>query len=107
MDKFPEAFRRFEKTVNVGKIDTFKQLRMAFASWAGRTWKGSPKQIDALEREARRLDIPLEGYRIRQVPRGYRPIAGQTWRFETVNVKDKAQVRYRDLKTGRFIKKPL
>jgi hypothetical protein len=106
MDKFPQAFRRFEKTVNVDKIDTFKQLAMAFASWAGRTWKGSPKQIDALEKEAQRIGIPLEGIRIRHVKKGYRPVAGVAWRFETVKVKGREQPRYRDMKTGRFIKKP-
>jgi len=30
----------------------------------------------------------------------------QTWRYETVTVRGKSQVRYRDLQTGRFIKKP-
>jgi hypothetical protein len=95
-----------EKTVDVGKIDTFKQLVSAFASWAGRTWKSSPKQIDALEREAIRVGIPLEGIRIRHVEKGYRPIAGVAWRFETVKVKDREQPRYRDMATGRFIKKP-
>jgi hypothetical protein len=29
-----------------------------------------------------------------------------TWRHETITVKDKSQNRYRDLQTGRFIKKP-
>jgi len=29
-----------------------------------------------------------------------------TWKYETVTVKGKSQDRYRDLKTGRLIKKP-
>lgn len=32
--------------------------------------------------------------------------AGRIWRRETVTVRGKPQVRYRDLGTGRFIKKP-
>lgn len=63
MDKFPEAFERFEKDVNVNKIESFKQLELEFESWSGKKWKGTSKQVRALEREARRLGIPLTGVR--------------------------------------------
>ena len=36
MDRFPEAFRRFEEDVNTEEIHSFQQLRLAFGSWAGR-----------------------------------------------------------------------
>ncbi|MEM2320211.1 MAG: hypothetical protein QXQ63_05665 [Candidatus Bathyarchaeia archaeon] len=58
MDKFPEAFRRFEQVVDVSKITSFQQLLTAFSHWAGRKWVGSQKQIQALKVEAERLGIP-------------------------------------------------
>lgn len=61
-------------------------------------------QNEALAVEARRLGIPAFVER-RPVARFYGRIA-VTWRHEVVTVKGKSQVRYRDLRTGRFIKKP-
>ena len=58
MDKFPNAFRRFERVVDVSKITSFQQLLTAFSHWAGRKWVGSQKQIQALKVEAERLGIP-------------------------------------------------
>jgi hypothetical protein len=66
MDKFPEAFDRFCKDVNVNNIETFKQLKAEFASWAGRNWLDSFEQERALAVEARKLGIPTEGYRSRE-----------------------------------------
>jgi hypothetical protein len=65
LDKFPEAFKRFEEKVNTNKIETFKQLKLAFGSWAGRKWVPTWRQADALEREARKLGIQTQGYRTR------------------------------------------
>ena len=104
MDRFPEAFSRFEEVVDVRRIQSFRHLRLAFASWAGWKWDDTYMQNRALAVEARRVGIP--------VFIGRRPVArfqgrtAVTWRQETVTVKGKAQTRYRDLKTGRFIKKP-
>lgn len=61
-------------------------------------------QNRALAVEARRLGIPVFVERI-PVARFHGRTA-VTWRHEVVTVKGKSQVRYRDLKTGRFIKKP-
>lgn len=59
MDKFPEAFERFERTHNTKDIKSFDELRMAFDSWAGDRWRDSPRQLRALAHEARRLGIPV------------------------------------------------
>ena len=59
MDKFPEAFKRFEHKVNVKKIETFRQLTLAFGSWAGEKWRSTSRQMDALAIEARKRRIPL------------------------------------------------
>ena len=104
MDRFPEAFNRFEEVVDVRRIESFRQLRLAFASWAGWKWHDTYMQNRALANEAHKLGIP--------VSIGRRPVARHhgrtavTWRHEVVTVKGKSQIRYRDLKTGRFIKKP-
>lgn len=105
MDKFPEAFARFERVVDIDSFESYRQLAYAFSHWAGRRWVGSYRQNLALVREGKRLgfrDAKLETYFSRQ-PRVF---ARKTWRRETVTVRGKSQVRYRDLKTGRFITKP-
>jgi hypothetical protein len=104
VDRFPEAFRRFEEVVDVSRIQSFRQLRLAFAYWAGWKWHDTYMQNRALAVEARRLGIPVFVER-RPVARFHGRTA-VTWRHEVVTVKGKSQVRYRDLKTGRFIKKP-
>jgi hypothetical protein len=104
MDRFPEAFRRFEELVDVTRIQSFRQLRLAFASWAGWKWRDTYMQNRALAVEARKLGIPVFVQRQR-VSRFYGRTA-VTRRHEVVTVKGKSQARYRDLETGRFIKKP-
>jgi hypothetical protein len=97
MDRFPEAFRRFEKLVDTDRIRSFIQLKMAFSYWAGRNWKDTRLQNEALKVEAERRGIPVS----RQTDSKPR-----TWKHEFVSVRGKPQSRYRELKTGRFIKKP-
>lgn len=110
MDKFPEAFRRFEKRVRVDKIHSFLQLKMAFSYWAGRNWRDTRLQNEALTIEAEKRGIPVSR---ETEPRHPRVLIGReigptpaTWTHKFVTVKGKRQSRYRDLKTGRFIKKP-
>lgn len=107
MNKFPEAFERFEKVVDTRHIPSFQHLRMAFRSWAGQNWKGTTKQMTALKVEALKRGIPIP------VERKYSPplfqkvkIPDRSWIHEVVTVKGKAQNRFRDLKTGRFVKNP-
>jgi hypothetical protein len=104
VDRFPEAFERFEQVVDVRSFRSFRELAYAFSLWAGRRWVDSYKQNLALKREAEK-----RGFRDAELPRYFeRPQVSvkRTWRRETVTVRGKSQVRYRDLRTGRFIKKP-
>ena len=104
-DRFPEAFRRFEEVVYVDKFENYQQLAYAFSSWAGKRWRDSYKQNLALKREAHRIGFEGEipAYHRRRTQNYFQKL---TWKHETVMVKGKSQIRYRDLKTGRFIKKP-
>ena len=95
-DKFPEAFARFEKVVDVSECKEFKELLASFSEWAGYKFIPTDKQLRALRDEARKRNIPMVAIE-NKFP---------FWRFETVRVRGKGQVRYRDLKSGRFIKKP-
>jgi hypothetical protein len=112
MDKFPEAFRRFENDVDISKFESYHQFITAFRWWGGQRWKGTAKQWRALNREAENLgfNVPnvyrdsMRGKRYSEVY--YVEERASTWRMETVNVKGAKQARYRDLRTGRFIKKP-
>ena len=65
-DKFPEAFRRFKQDVPTRQIKTFRQLTLAFGSWAGEKWRGTNRQMDALAVQAKRLGIPLEDCRMKR-----------------------------------------
>jgi len=104
MDKFPEAFARFEQRVPIDQFESYRELAYAFTHWAGRRWIDSYAQNVALRREAEK-----RGFRDTRIPAYFRRpqvSARQTWRYETVTVRGKPQVRHRDLRTGRFIKKP-
>ncbi|MGD0159359.1 MAG: hypothetical protein ABSB89_03585 [Candidatus Bathyarchaeia archaeon] len=104
MDKFPECFERFERVVDVDRIRNLPHLKLAFSSWAGRKWLDTYGQNEALRVEARKLGIPVFVERRTTAPRESR--VAVTWRQEVVTVKGSSQDRYRDLKTGRFIRKP-
>jgi hypothetical protein len=110
MDRFPEAFKRFRRVVDVDRIESFKQLTLAFGSWAGHKWMPTYKQLDALKVEARKIGIPVVTEKSPSVvSRTIASVAERvavSWRHETVTVRSKPQDRYRDLKTGRFIRKP-
>ncbi len=110
MDKFPEAFARFEEDVDTEEIEDFRELKASFSLWAGEHWVGSSRQISALKVEAHRLGISVpvvaKPKRIAKGRARRGKVEARTWRFEKVTVKGKSQPRYRDLETGRFIKKP-
>ncbi len=70
--------------------------------------KSQEKQIEALEREARKIGIPMQRYfrgPIVSKPEIRKPTVRLKWRHEFVTVKGCSQHRYRDVRTGRFIKK--
>ena len=102
MDRFPEAFHRFEKVVDLRSFRSGRELTYAFTHWAGRRWINSYLQNKALKRELEKIGF------IEYLPRYTKPqfYTKQTWKREIVRVKSKTQVRYRDIKTGRFIRKP-
>ena len=111
MDRFPEAFRRFESDVDVGRFESYHQLTLAFQSWAGQRWKGTTRQYDALDREARNLGFEatnIYGHRRVSFKSDRDVLFSQLrgWREENIVVDGKSRIRYRDVKTGRFIKKP-
>ena len=104
VDRFPEAFQRFERVVYVDTFESYEELSYAFAHWAGKRWRDTYLQNLALKREAEK-----RGFKDAKMPTYFRKTqvsAKQTWRRETVTVRGKPQVRYRDIKTGRFVKKP-
>jgi hypothetical protein len=112
-DRFPEAFERFEQVVDVDTLDSYTELTYAFRYWAGEKWHGTRKQWEALNVEAERLGFPVpelvRGELREAWGSGSYVSGGQkaaTWRHEVVTVKGSSQDRYRDVKTGRFIKKP-
>jgi hypothetical protein len=94
LDKFPEAFERFEEVVNVRRIKSFRQLKLAFAEWAGEKWIPTSRQLQALAEEARKFGLAEE-----------RRVIPFLWRREIVMVRGKRQSRIRDLRSGRFIRK--
>jgi hypothetical protein len=114
LDKFPEAFDRFERQVDVDRFRSYMELSYSFRSFAGQKWAGTPKQWAAFNREAEKRGFPVPDFIRREIreSRGSGSyVSGRqqktvTWKHEVVTVKGKSQNRYRDLKTGKFIKKP-
>jgi hypothetical protein len=106
MDKFPEAFRRFEQQVSLRNVESFRQLALLMGSWGGPKWVPTQRQIDALAIEARKRGITVQDERERNVHHSTPWTSHPTWKHETITIKGKSQQRYRDIKTGRFIKKP-
>ena len=103
MDKFPEAFRRFESVVNVNRIRSFYQLHLAFSSWAGYKWRGTSRQKYALAREAeeRGFQVPLSYFR-----RPYKEVGWHIREFVSVDSfirRGKEVYVLRDVKTGKFV----
>jgi len=105
LDSFPEAFERFEYDVDVGQFTSYHQLTMAFRWWAGQRWLGTRKQWEALNIEAENLGFETPDF-IREELAERRGYSRGSWRRETLNLRGKARSVYRDVKTGRFIKKP-
>jgi len=110
-EAFQEAFDRMERATNSRECESFNQLRLVAKSYFGSKWYPTNRQLNALDDEAKRRDY-FEKFREK---RDRYPLYGQrqsysyvkrTWRHETVTVRGKQQTRYRDLTTGRFIKKP-
>jgi hypothetical protein len=90
LDRFPEAFERFEEVVDVDSINSFGELRLAFSLWAGRKWFDTSRQLHALSIEAQKLGLlPC-------------PVL---WRYVTMRVRGRVQSRYRDIRTGRFVRR--
>jgi hypothetical protein len=111
MDKFPEAFSRFEQVVEVDKIESFRELLVQFRMWAGQKWHGTNRQLNALAVEPRKRGIPVvvEKRPLANRGRGVAHVSERvavSWRHEVVTVRGSCQDRYRDLKTGRFVRKP-
>jgi hypothetical protein len=107
VDRFPEAFERFEQVVDIYSFESYRELAYSFIHWASGRWVDSCLQNLALKRE-----VEKRGFRVRDAKtpiyfeNQHRAFATRTWRHETVTVRGKPQGRYRDLGTGRFIKKP-
>jgi hypothetical protein len=67
VDRFPEAFERFEEDVDVSKFKDYRELALAFSQWAGKRWRDSYKQNLALRKQGRRL-----GFKDAELPKYFR-----------------------------------
>lgn len=110
-EAFQEAFDRMERDTNSLECETLNELRLVAKSYFGSKWYPTNRQLYALKDEAKKRGY-FDKFREKRVNRpryakrqSY-SYTRQTWRHETVTVRGKSQVRYRDLRTGRFIKKP-
>ena len=109
---FEEAFDRLERCTNARNTRNLRELVMVAEWYFGHKFH-TDRQYEALRIEAKRRgyferwalmekqrELPWYAQRQPQVSTARR------YRRETVSVRGKSQVRYRDLKTGRFIRKP-
>ena len=110
-EAFQEAFDRMERDTNSRDCRTLDELRLVAARYFASKWYPTNRQLEALEDEARRRGYFERWGRKKDAIQWYarrkpQVSARRTWRRETVIVRGRSQVRYRDLETGRFIKKP-
>ena len=120
---FEEYLGRIEKVVDLDDVKSYAQFAAIIQSFSGKRWTGSTAQVIALKEGAERrgFDTTLPAYiwkrdYARYYARGFgspsrrgkASVSGirKAWQREMVIVRGKSQVRYRDLKTGRFIRKP-
>ncbi len=83
---------------------------MAFEQYLGKHWAGSDAQVYAFQDEVEKRSL-FEYYRLKQAKeeaRRHTPsiVRYVGWRKESITVRGKNQTRFRDTKTGRFVKKP-
>jgi hypothetical protein len=103
MDEFPEAFKRFEKDNPTREINSYTQLQFQMMNWAGSRYIASNKQERALKIEAVKRGIPLEGKRTEyREPTRMEKMGIISTKFTRAG---KEQTRYRDLKSGKFVRK--
>jgi len=105
LDSFPEAFERFESDVDIGQFESYHQLTLDFRWWAGERWRGTRRQWEALNIEAENLGFEVPDF-VREELEESRSYSRSSWRREVISLRGKGRRIYRDLKTGRFIKKP-
>ncbi len=104
MDKFPEAFRRYEEKVDVDKKWSFQQLLTSFGEWGKDKWIASKKQKKALAVEADIIGIkPHEQQEIEFTEK----LISYVNKFGTLveyTQKARTQTVFRNLLTGRYEK---
>ena len=109
---FEEAFDRLERHTNARNTRNLRELVIVAESFFGHKFH-TDRQYEALREEAKRRGYferweKLKGQK--ELPwytqRQPQVFTTRRYRRETVIVRGKPQVRHRDLKTGRFIKKP-
>jgi len=112
-EAFQEAFDRMERKTNARECKDLNELILVAERYFGDKWYPTDSQLEALKDEARRRGYYERWEKIRLAKELLRKEYPQpqfyvqtSWRHETVKVRGKIQDRYRDLKTGRFIKKP-
>jgi hypothetical protein len=102
-----------ERYTNVRNCRSLDELRLIAERYFGDKWRPTDRQEEALIDEAKRRGY-FERWELmekqRELPwyaQGQPQVsATRRYRREIMSVRGKSQVRYRDLKTGRFIKKP-
>ena len=99
MNHFPKAFEQYQEKVDTSNIKNFQQLLYSFKGWAGNKYKDTPKQREALEREARKLGITTI-----TKPRIEKPKITAVVE-KSIKIRGEKRTVYRDVKTGRFVRK--
>ncbi len=103
MDKFPEAYARYEDSVDTSGLKTFNQLMNSFSSWGGKRWAGTPKQIKALGIEAKKKGFDTS--RRKKVVYEEKEITYTTKTGKTVSYTRAGYIanKYYDIVTGQFV----
>lgn len=104
MDKFPEAYKRFEKKVDLSDVNSFQQLLKAFQLWGDKKAPATRLQKRALAVEGKKDGI--EPTETRRIVHERKEISYTRKDGRQVNYIRKGRIVNQtvDIITGRFVK---
>ena len=87
-DKFPEAFERYQKAIDTSQVKTFKDLKNTFRYWQRQNRLTlTRRQITGLAQQGEK-QLGIKGIE-----------------KTSITVRNKPQIRFRNIGSGRFAKK--
>jgi len=99
-ERFQEAFRRFERVVDVDRFDSYRELWYSFRQWAGKRWRNTERQNRALAYNGEQLRLPDIG-----MPRAFGHTVKQVKKMKVKRKRKRKAVSKRPRRVKHFSRK--